>query len=53
MATEWLSWCIKKPLSRNYTNTNKSNWDGVVLHVAASEAASLYGWFNSAAAAAS
>ena len=53
MALEWLPGVVKKPLKRNYTNANKTNWDGVVLHVAASEASSLHGWFSNPAAAAS
>lgn len=52
----WLSWCIKKPLTINYTTgmwSKYPKWEGIVLHVAASEAASLHGWFSNPSARAS
>lgn len=37
---------IWRPLDRNYTARKRSRTDCVILHIAVSEAASLYGWFN-------
>lgn len=42
-----------RPITRNYTARNRATTRGVILHVAASEAASLRGWFNDPRAAAS
>lgn len=54
MALTWLSNAIHKPIYRNYTSgMQRGGWDGIILHVAASEAASLHGWFNNPAARAS
>lgn len=49
----WMPGAVRKPLTRNYTNASRSTTDAVVLHVAASEAASLQGWFNNPRAKAS
>lgn len=35
-----------RPISRNYTPRKRRVTRGIILHVAASEATSLYGWFN-------
>ena len=35
-----------RPLSRNFTARARRRTDGIVLHVAVSEAASLHGWFS-------
>lgn len=51
--TYWLDWAEKRPLARNFTNKRRSRTDGIILHVAASEAASLHGWFSNPAARAS
>lgn len=53
MVTYWYPGAVRKPLTRNFTNASRSRTDGVVLHVAASEAATLQGWFNNPAARAS
>ena len=53
MVFYWYPGAVRKPLTRNFTNATRKRTDGVVLHVAASEAASLQGWFNSPAARAS
>ena len=45
----WLSGAVKKPISHNYTKgmwSKYPTWEGIVLHVTASEASSQYGWFN-------
>jgi hypothetical protein len=49
----WLGWAVHKPLKINFTPRNRSRTDGIILHVAASEAASLHGWFSNLKAAAS
>lgn len=49
----WLDWAVHKPLKINFTPRNRSRTDGIILHVAASEAASLHGWFSNPKAAAS
>lgn len=41
-----LDWALWRPLSRNFTARARRRTDGVVLHVAVSEAASLHGWFS-------
>ena len=41
----WLGWAVHKPLKINFTPKSRSRTDGIILHVAASEAASLHGWF--------
>ena len=48
----WLDWAVHKPLKINFTPRNRSRTDGIILHVAASEAASLHGWFSNPKAAA-
>ena len=46
MALTWLDGCIHKKININYTKgLAKTGWDGIGLHVAGSEAQSLYGWF--------
>ena len=42
-----------RPISRNYTARPRHATRGVILHVAASEASSLHGWFDNPAAQAS
>ena len=49
----WYPGAVRKPLTRNFTNATRKRTDGVVLHVAASEAASLHGWFSNPRARAS
>lgn len=52
----WLDWCVKKPLKINFTKgmwSKYPKWEGIILHVAASEAASLHGWFSNPSAKAS
>ena len=52
----WLSWCVKKPLTINYTAgmwDRFPKWEGIILHVAASETDSLHGWFSNPSARAS
>lgn len=52
----WLDWCIKNPLTINYTKgmwDRFPKWEGIVLHVAASETDSLHGWFSNPSARAS
>ena len=49
----WLGWAVHKPLKINFTPKSRSRTDGIILHVAASEAASLHGWFSNPKAAAS
>lgn len=49
----WLDWAVHKPLSINYTPLPRARTDGIILHVAASNAASLYGWFSNPTARAS
>lgn len=49
----WLAWAVHKPLSRNFTRSPRRRTDGIILHVAASEAASLHGWFSNPKASAS
>ena len=49
----WLGWAAHKPLKINFTPKSRSRTDGIILHVAASEAASLHGWFSNPKAAAS
>jgi hypothetical protein len=49
----WLGWAVHKPIKINFTPKSRSRTDGIILHVAASEAASLHGWFSNPKAAAS
>lgn len=42
-----------RPITRNYTAKPRARTRGIILHVAASEAASLRGWFNNPKARAS
>lgn len=49
----WLPYAEKKPLKRNYTNRRRARTDGIILHVAGSESASLHGWFSNPVAYAS
>lgn len=42
----WLDGVVRKPLVRNYTRARRGRTDGVILHVAAGESPSLYGWFS-------
>lgn len=49
----WLPGALKKPLTVNYTNKRRAVTNAIVLHVAASEAATLHGWFNNPRARAS
>lgn len=41
-----LDWALWRPLKRNFTARARRRTDGVILHVAVSEAASLHGWFS-------
>ena len=50
MVSYWYPRAVRKPLTRNFTNASRSCTDGVGLHVAASEAATVQGWFNNPAA---
>ena len=42
-----------RPISRNFTDRERSRTDGIILHVTASTAASQHGWFNNPASGAS
>lgn len=44
---------VQRPISRNYTKRQRASTRGVILHVAASEAASLRDWFDNPLARAS
>lgn len=49
----WLHWAVKRPIKRNYTNRRRARTDGIILHVDAMAAKTLYGFFNSPGASAS
>lgn len=53
MSHYWMPGVVEKPLTRNYTNRERNVTNAIVLHVAASEAASLHGWFSNPRAQAS
>lgn len=49
----WYPEAVKKPLAINFTRAPRPRTDAVILHVAVSVTASLFGWFSNPRAAAS